>query len=51
MYIKLIKGKGVGKGMVFGYYKCSEFTLISLYLLHIRVCPSKEVCDNLDQCG
>ena len=51
MYIKFIKGKGVGKGRMFDYSKCSEFILISLYLFHIRVCPSKEVYDNLDQCG
>ena len=49
MYIKFIKGKGVGKGRTFDYYKCSEFILISLYLFHIRICPSKEVYDNLDQ--
>jgi hypothetical protein len=51
MYIKFHKGKRVGTGRVFDYYKCSEFTLISLYLFHIRICPSKEVYDNLDQCG
>ena len=51
MYIKLHKGKRVVKGRTFGYYKCSEFILISLYLFHIRICPSKEVYDNLDQCG
>lgn len=51
MYIKFHKGKRVGKGRTFDYYKCSEFILISLYLFHIRICPSKEVYDNLDQCG
>ena len=51
MYIKFHKGTGVKKGRNFGYYKCRDFTLISLYLLHIRICSSKEEYNNLPQAG
>lgn len=51
MYIKFHKGTKVKKGRTFGYYKCSDFTLISLYLFHIRICQSKEDYNNLPQAG
>jgi hypothetical protein len=51
MFIKLHKGKSVKKGRTFGFYKCSEFTLISLFLFHIRICRDKETYDNLPQAG
>lgn len=51
MYIKFYKAKSLGKGRAFGYFKCSEFTLISLFLFHIRICPDKETYDNLDGAG
>jgi hypothetical protein len=51
MYIKFIKGKGIGQGRCFDYFKDIEFKLISLYFFHIRICPNKETYDNLPQCG
>ncbi len=51
MYVKFIKGKGLRMGRAFGYYKCPSFILISLYLFHIRICPSKKVHDNIPQSG
>jgi len=51
MYIKLHKGKSVGKGRTFDYYKCSEFILISLFLFHIRILRDKKTYDNLPQVG
>lgn len=51
MYIKFHKGKSVAKGRVFDYYKCSDFILLSLYFLHIRICKDKESYNNLPQAG
>jgi len=50
-YIVVHKGKDVKMGRKFNYYKCSEFTLISLYFMHIRICLNKETYLNLDQAG
>jgi hypothetical protein len=47
MYIKLHKGKSVKMGRAFGYYKCTEFILISLYFFHIRICKNKETYNRL----
>ena len=50
-YVVVHKGKAVRKGRCFDYYKCSSFTLISLYFIHIRLCPTKEEYLNLPQSG
>jgi len=51
MYIKLSKGKSAKKGRVFGYYRCSDFVLISLFLFHVRIMRNKEAYNNLPQAG
>lgn len=50
-YVVFRKGLQVKKGRTFGYYKCSEFTLISLYFFHIRICRDKQTYINLPCAG
>jgi len=50
-YIVFLKGLQVRMGRKFGYYKCNQFTLISLYLFHIRICPNKQNYINLQCAG
>jgi hypothetical protein len=52
MYIKFEKGRNVKKGRCLGYSNYwADFILISLYFFHIRICPNKQVYDNLPQAG
>lgn len=51
MYIKIKKGNSTYGGRRLHYYKCSEFILLNLYILDIRICPNKEIYDNLPNAG
>ena len=50
-YVVIHKGKAVKMGRKFNYYTSNEFTLISLYFIHIRLCPTKQDYLNLPQAG
>ena len=43
---KNLKGK-----QLFGHFKCDDFILIRFMGIYLRICPNKDIYDNLPQAG